>query len=231
MLERLKLIFTKSEPETVAGLKAARGELEAARAEAVAKLQAVQGEKNAALVEAIAADDDKERARLRKSLAAAQAEVDEISGALAGLDARIAAATAAENATDLQRRLHKTADLLEQREQMASKMQMLVKELAVTFQKMDALRAEAIAMHPNGRNRARTMGEFSQTDQALAAAIGRHMLVASGGLIGDPQCLGVFTLGEMRQRLESIPETVARSNRQFLGSTNEEARHAEPAAA
>lgn len=83
MLERLKLIFSKSEPETSASLLLAREELEGARVAAVEELRRAQMKKNSLLVEAVASGDTKTRAAVRKSLAELQAEVDELTGALA----------------------------------------------------------------------------------------------------------------------------------------------------
>ena len=191
MLERLKLIFTKVEPETVAGLMAARSELEAARAEAVAKLQAVQGEKNAALVEAIAADDDKERARLRKSLAAAQAEVDEISGALAGLDARIEQARRAEAEQEAQRTRAERARLAAEREQAAADMQRSIEALADAFTRFDRLSRKV-----EGITTRRTIEHRGILDFDLVVAVSEQLQCRTAGRLGDPTVLRTYTLGE-----------------------------------
>lgn len=208
MLERLKLIFTKAEPETVAGLMAARGELEAARAGAVAELRRVQAAKNAALVEAIAADDDKARASVRKSLAAAQAEVDEITAALAGLDARIEKARAAEveQAADDERA--ERARLASEREQAAADMQRSLETLADAFRRFDALGRKI-----EGRVSRRVV-MAKEADFDLIEGIAAQLACRTGGRLGDMNSLRGYTLHEFQRAglLVDLPELVKRQN-------------------
>lgn len=208
MLERLKLIFTKAEPETVAGLMAARGELEAARAGAVAELRRVQAAKNAALVEAIAADDDKARASVRKSLAAAQAEVDEITAALAGLDARIekARAAEAEQAADDERA--ERARLASEREQAAADMQRSLETLADAFRRFDALGRKI-----EGRVSRRVV-MAKEADFDLIEGIAAQLACRTGGRLGDMNSLRGYTLHEFQRAglLVDLPELVKRQN-------------------
>lgn len=209
MLERLKLIFTRQEPETVASLTAARAELEAARADAEAELERIKREKNAALVEAIAADDEKERARLRKSLAAAQAEVDEIAAALAGLDARIEQARTAE-AEQAQAAEHaERARLAAERGQAAADMQHAIEALADAFRRCDALGRKV-----EGRIPRREMERLGINDFDLVAAVSEQLQCRTSQRLGDPRALRAYTPGEFQRAglLIDLPELAKRQH-------------------
>ena len=209
MLERLKLIFTRQEPETVAGLLLAREELEAARVAAVEELRRVQAEKNAALVEAIAADDDKARASLRKSLAAAQAELDEITGALVGLDARIEAARATEAGQAAAAVQAERARLAAEREQAASDMQRTLEALADAFRRFDRLGRKV-----EGTCSRREIERLGLGDFDLIAAIGAQLACRTGGRLGDMNTLRGYTIHEFQRAglLVDLPELAQRQN-------------------
>ena len=209
MLEKLRLIFSKAEPETSAGLLAAREELEAARVAAVEALRRVQAEKNAALVEAIAADDDKARASLRKSLAAAQAELDEITGALVGLDARIEAARATEAGQAAVEDAAQRAALARQREEAASAMQRSLESLADAFKRFDAL-----GRRIEGKLTRRHIEARGEIDFDLLANIGAQLACRTGGRLGDMNTLRGYTIGEFQARglLVDLPELAKRQN-------------------
>ncbi|MCL4723634.1 MAG: hypothetical protein KJZ90_05125 [Rhodocyclaceae bacterium] len=209
MLERLKLIFTRQEPETSAGLLLAREELEAARVAAVEALRRVQAEKNAALVEAIAADDDKARASLRKSLAAAQAELDEITGALAGLDARIEAARTTEAAQAAVEDAAQRAALARQREEAASAMQHALESLADAFKRFDAL-----GRRIEGTVTRREIERRAVADFDLQAAVSEQLQCRTAGRLGDPRVLRTYTLHEFQRAglLVDLPELAKRQN-------------------
>ncbi len=210
MLEKLRLIFTRQEPETVAGLTAARAELEAARDEALAELERIKAEKNAALVEAIAADDEKERARLRKSLAAAQAEVDEITAALAGLDARIEAARRAEAEQAAAAERGERARLAAEREQAAADMQRSIESLADAFRRFDTLGRKVEGM-AGGRRGIERRGEV---DFDLQAGIAAQLYCRTSGRLGDADALRGFTIHEFQRAglLIDLPELARRQN-------------------
>lgn len=222
MLERLKLIFTRQEPETSASLLLAREELEAARVAAVEELRRVQAEKNAALVEAIAADDDKARASLRKSLAAAQAELDEITGALVGLDARIEAARATEAAQAADTEQAERARLAAEREQAAADMQRTLEALADAFRRFDALGRKIEGKLTRRHIEARAVSDFD-----LVAAVSEQLQCRTAGRLGDPRVLRAFTLGEFQRAglLVDLPELAKRQNAR-LGLTAPEVREA-----
>ena len=209
MLERLKLIFTRQEPETVAGLLLAREELEAARVAAVEELRRVQAEKNAALVEAIAADDDKARASLRKSLAAAQAELDEITGALVGLDARIEAARATEAGQAAAAEQAERARLAAEREQAAADMQRSLESLADAFKRFDAL-----GRRIEGKLTRRHIEARGEIDFDLLANIGAQLACRTGGRLGDMNTLRGYTIHEFQRAglLVDLPELAQRQN-------------------
>ncbi len=209
MLEKLRLIFSKAEPETSAGLLAAREELEVARVAAVEELRRVQAEKNAALVEAIAADDDKARASLRKSLAAAQAELDEITGALVGLDARIEAARATEAGQAAVEDAAQRAALARQREEAAADMQHALEALADAFKRFDRL-----GRRIEGTVTRREIERRAVADFDLIAAVSEQLQCRTAGRLGDPRVLRAFTLGEFQQRnlLVDLPELAKRQN-------------------
>jgi len=209
MLEKLRLIFSKAEPETSAGLLAAREELEVARVAAVEELRRVQAEKNAALVEAIAADDDKARASLRKSLAAAQAELDEITGALVGLDARIEAARATEAGQAAVEDAAQRAALARQREEAASAMQRSLESLADAFKRFDAL-----GRRIEGKLTRRHIEARGEIDFDLLANIGAQLACRTGGRLGDMNTLRGYTIGEFQARglLVDLPELAKRQN-------------------
>ena len=209
MLEKLRLIFSKSEPETSASLLLAREELEAARVAAVEELRRVQAEKNAALVEAIAADDDKARASLRKSLAAAQAELDEITGALVGLDARIEAARATEAGQAAVEDAAQRAALARQREEAASAMQRSLESLADAFKRFDAL-----GRRIEGKLTRRHIEARGEIDFDLLANIGAQLACRTGGRLGDMNTLRGYTIGEFQARglLVDLPELAKRQN-------------------
>ncbi len=209
MLEKLRLIFSKSEPETSASLLLAREELEGARVAAVEELRRVQAEKNAALVEAIAADDDKARASLRKSLAAAQAELDEISGALVGLDARIEAARATEAGQAAAAEQAERARLAAEREQAAADMQRSLEALCAAFVRFDRL-----GRRIEGTVTRREIERRAVADFDLIAAVSEQLQCRTAGRLGDPRVLRAFTLGEFQQRnlLVDLPELAKRQN-------------------
>lgn len=209
MLEKLRLIFSKAEPETSASLLAAREELEAARVAAVEELRRVQAEKNAALVEAIAADDDKARASLRKSLAAAQAELDEITGALVGLDARIEAARATEAGQAAAAEQAERARLAAEREQAADDMQRSLESLADAFKRFDRLGRKVEGKLTRRHIEARAVSDFD-----LVAAVSEQLQCRTAGRLGDPRVLRAFTLHEFQQRglLVDLPEIARRQN-------------------
>lgn len=209
MLERLKLIFARQEPETVAGLMAAREDLDVARVAAVEELRRVQSEKNAALVEAIAAGDDKARASLRKSLAAAQAEVDEIVGALAGLDARIATARAAEAEQAAVTAKAERARLAAEREQAAVDMQRNLEGLADAFRRFDALGRKVEGISTRREIERLGLGDFD-----LIAAIGAQLACRTSGRLGDMNTLRGFSIGEYQARglLADLPDLAHRQH-------------------
>ena len=222
MLEKLRLIFSKAEPETSAGLLAAREELEVARVAAVEELRRVQAEKNAALVEAIAADDDKARASLRKSLAAAQAELDEITGALAGLDARIEQARTTEAAQAAVEDAAQRAALARQREEAASAMQHALENLAAAFARFDALGRRIEGKLTRRHIEARAVSDFD-----LVAAVSEQLQCRTAGRLGDPRVLRTFTLHEFQRAglLVDLPELAQRQNAR-LGLIAPEVREA-----
>lgn len=209
MLEKLKLIFSKSEPETSAGLLLAREELEAARVAAVEELRRVQAEKNAALVEAIAADDDKARASLRKSLAAAQAELDEITGALVGLDARIEAARATEAAQAADTEQAERARLAAEREQAAADMQRSLEALCAAFVRFDRLGRKVEGTVTRREIERRAVADFD-----LVAAVSEQLQCRTAGRLGDPRVLRTYTLHEFQRAglLVDLPELAKRQN-------------------
>jgi len=209
MLERLKLIFTRQEPETSASLLLAREELEAARVAAVEELRRVQAAKNAALVEAIAADDDKARASLRKSLAAAQAELDEITGALVGLDARIEAARATEAAQAADTEQAERARLAAEREQAAADMQRSLEALCAAFVRFDRLGRKLEGSVTRREIERRAVADFD-----LQAAIDAQLVCRTGGRLGNRNVLRSYTIGEYQQRglLVDLPELAKRQN-------------------
>ena len=222
MLERLKLIFTRQEPETSAGLLAAREELEVARVAAVEELRRAQIEKNSLLVEAIAADDDKARASLRKSLAAAQAELDEITGALVGLDARIEAARATEAGQAAAAEQAEHARLAAEREQAAADMQRSLEALCAAFVRFDRL-----GRRIEGTVTRREIERRAVADFDLIAAVSEQLQCRTAGRLGDPRVLRAFTLGEFQQRnlLVDLPELAKRQNAR-LGLIAPEVREA-----
>ena len=222
MLERLKLIFTRQEPETSAGLLAAREELEVARVAAVEELRRAQIEKNSLLVEAIAADDDKARASLRKSLAAAQAELDEITGALVGLDARIEAARATEAGQAAAAEQAEHARLAAEREQAAADMQRSLEALCAAFVRFDRLGRKIEGTVTRREIERRAVADFD-----LIAAVSEQLQCRTAGRLGDPRVLRAFTLGEFQQRnlLVDLPELAKRQNAR-LGLIAPEVREA-----
>lgn len=222
MLERLKLIFTRQEPETSASLLLAREELEAARVAAVEALRRAQVEKNGLLVEAIAADDDKARASLRKSLAAAQAELDEITGALVGLDARIEAARATEAGQAAAAEQAERARLAAEREQAAADMQRSLEALADAFRRFDALGRKVEGKLTRRHIEARAVSDFD-----LIAAVSEQLQCRTAGRLGDPRVLRTFTLHEFQRAglLVDLPELAKRQNAR-LGLTAHEVREA-----
>lgn len=222
MFERLKLIFTRQEPETSASLLLAREELEAARVAAVEELRRVQAAKNAALVEAIAADDDKARASLRKSLAAAQAELDEITGALVGLDARIEAARATEAAQAADTEQAERARLAAEREQAAADMQRSLEALCAAFVRFDRLGRKLEGSVTRREIERRAVADFD-----LQAAIDAQLVCRTGGRLGNRNVLRSYTIGEYQQRglLVDLPELAKRQNAR-LGLTAHEVREA-----
>lgn len=222
MLERLKLIFSKAEPETSASLLLAREELEAARVAAIEELRRVQAAKNAALVEAIAADDGKARASLRKSLAAAQAELDEITGALVGLDARIEAARATEAAQAADTEQAERARLAAEREQAAADMQRSLEALCAAFVRFDRLGRKLEGSVTRREIERRAVADFD-----LQAAIDAQLVCRTGGRLGNRNVLRSYTIGEYQQRglLVDLPELAKRQNAR-LGLTAHEVREA-----
>ena len=211
MLERLKLIFTRQEPETSAGLLLAREELEAARVAAVEALRKAQVEKNGLLVEAVAAGDARTRAAVRKSLAELQAEIDELGGALAGLDARIEKARIAEAAQAAVEDAAQRAALARQREEAASAMQRHLE----AFTKAYAEFFEA------GRRIEAKLGtrairiRLQDGDFYMRAEIQQYLTCRSpANLIGDTAMLGGYTVGEFLRdgRLIDLQEHTRRQN-------------------
>ncbi len=208
MLEKLRLIFSKSEPETSASLLAARGELEAARAEAIEALRKAQVEKNSLLIEAVASGDTKTRASLRKQLAEMQGEVDELGAALAGLDARIerARAAEAEQAADDERA--ERARLASEREQAAADLQRTLEGLADAFRRFDALGRKV-----EGRVSRRAV-MVKEADFDLIEGIAAQLACRTGGRLGDMNSLRGYTLHEFQRAglLVDLPELVKRQN-------------------
>lgn len=191
MLEKLRLIFTKVEPETVAGLMAARSELEAARAEAVEALRKAQIEKNNLLVEAVAGGDTKTRTAVRKQLAELQGEVDELGSALAGLDTRIEQARRAEAEQEAQRTRAERARLAAEREQAAADMQRSIEALADAFTRFDRLSRKV-----EGITTRRTIEHRGILDFDLVVAVSEQLQCRTAGRLGDPRVLRTYTLGE-----------------------------------
>lgn len=191
MLDKLRLIFSKSEPETSASLLAARGELEAARAEAIEALRKAQVEKNSLLIEAVASGDTKTRASLRKQLAEMQGGVDELGAALAGLDARIerARAAEAEQAADDERA--ERARLASEREQAAVDLQRSIEALADAFTRFDRLSRKV-----EGITTRRTIEHRGILDFDLVVAVSEQLQCRTAGRLGDPRVLRTYTLGE-----------------------------------
>lgn len=194
MLEKLKLIFTRQEPETSASLLLAREELEAARVAAVEALRRAQIEKNSLLVEAVAAGDTKTRAAVRKSLAELQAEVDELGGALAGLDTRIEQARRAEAEQEAQRTRAERASLAAEREQAAADMQRSIEALADGFARFDRLSRKV-----EGITTRRTIEHRGILDFDLVAAVSEQLQCRTGGRLGDPKALRTYTRGEFER--------------------------------
>lgn len=209
MLERLKLIFSKSEPETSASLLAARGELEAARAEAIEALRKAQVEKNSLLVEAVASGDTKTRASLRKQLAELQGEVDELGAAMAGLDARIEKARAAEVEQADATAKAERARLADERAQAASDMQRAIEALCDSFKRFDSLGRKV-----EGITTRRELERLGIGDFDLIAAIGAQLVCRTSGRLGDMNVLRGYTVGEYQARglLVDLPELVKRQN-------------------
>lgn len=211
----LKLIRNEQLP--AARLRAAVEALAAEHAEAERRLEAA----NEQMVQAAVAlgegrpDADKLADDARAEQLKARERLEELDAMQTAIATQIEATEAQDAAADRQQRLGTAATLLAEREALAGELQRHLEKAAALFAKIDALRAEAIGAHPEGRARARAMGEFLATDRALAAAVSQVLQVHSGGLIGDPRCLGGWSLVEMRQRLQPIAETVARVNRQF----------------
>lgn len=222
MLERLKLIFSKSEPETSASLLLAREELEGARVAAVEELRRAQIEKNSLLVEAVASGDTKTRAAVRKSLAELQAEVDELTGALAGLEQRIEAARIAEAAQAAVEDAAQRAALARQREEAASAMQRSLESLADAFKRFDAL-----GRGIEGTVTRREIERRAVADFDLIAAVSEQLQCRTAGRLGDPRVLRTYTLHEFQQRglLVDLPELAKRQNAR-LGLIAPEVREA-----
>lgn len=211
MLEKLRLIFSKSEPETVAGLLAAREELEAARVAAVEELRRAQIEKNSLLVAAVAAGDTKTRTAVRKSLAELQAEVDELTGALAGLEQRIEAARIAEAAQAAVEDAAQRAALARQREEAASAMQRhleaFTKAYAEFFEAGQRIEAKLGTRAIRSR--------LQDGDFYMRAEIQQYLTCRSpANLIGDTAMLGGYTVGEFLRdgRLIDLQEHTRRQN-------------------
>ncbi|GIK45983.1 MAG: hypothetical protein BroJett012_18860 [Betaproteobacteria bacterium] len=209
MLEKLRLIFSKSEPETVAGLLAARAELEAARAEAIEALRRAQIEKNGLLVEAVAAGDAKTRTAVRKSLAELQAEVDELGGALAGLDTRIEQARTAEAGQAAAAVQAERARLATERGQAASDMQHALEALCAAFVRFDRLGRKIEAAVTRREIERLGLGDFD-----LIAAIGAQLACRTGGRLGDMNTLRGYTIHEFQRAglLVDLPELARRQN-------------------
>ena len=209
MLEKLRLIFSKAEPETSASLLAARSELETARAEAIEALRRAQIEKNSLLVEAVASGDTKTRSAVRKSLAELQAEIDELGGALAGLDARIEQARTTEAAQAAVEDAAQRAALARQREEAASAMQRSLESLADAFKRFDAL-----GRRIEGKLTRRHIEARGEIDFDLLANIGAQLACRTGGRLGDMNTLRGYTIGEFQARglLVDLPELAKRQN-------------------
>jgi len=211
MLERLKLIFSKSEPETSASLLLAREELEGARVAAVEELRRAQIEKNSLLVEAVASGDTKTRAAVRKSLAELQAEVDELTGALAGLEQRIEAARIAEAAQAAVEDAAQRAALARQREEAASAMQRHLEAFTKAYAEFfeAGQRIEAKLGTRAIRNR------LQDGDFYMRAEIQQYLTCRSpANLLGDAAMLGGYTVGEFLRdgRLIDLQEHTRRQN-------------------
>jgi hypothetical protein len=211
MLEKLRLIFSKSEPETSAGLLLAREELEAARVAAIEALRRAQVEKNGLLVEAVASGDTKTRAAVRKSLAELQAEVDELGGALAGLDTRIEQARTAEAAQAAVEDAAQRAALARQREEAASAMQRhleaFTKAYAEFFEAGQRIEAKLGTRAIRSR--------LQDGDFYMRAEIQQYLTCRSpANLIGDTAMLGGYTVGEFLRdgRLIDLQEHARRQN-------------------
>lgn len=222
MLEKLKLIFSKAEPETSASLLLAREELEAARVAAIEALRRAQIEKNDLLIAAIAADDGKARASLRKSLAELQAEVDELGGALAGLEQRIEKARATEAGQAAAAEQAERARLAAEREQAAADMQRSLEALADAFRRFDALGRKI-----EGGLTRRHIEARGEIDFDLLANIGAQLACRTGGRLGDMNTLRGYTIGEFQARglLVDLPELAKRQNAR-LGLTAPAVREA-----
>jgi len=222
MLEKLRLIFSKAEPETSASLLLAREELEGARVAAVEELRKAQIEKNGLLVEAVAAGDTKTRTAVRKSLAELQAEVDELGGALVGLDARIEAARATEAAQAAAAEQAERARLAAEREQAAADMQRSLESLADAFRRFDALGRTVEGKLTRRHIEARAVSDFD-----LIAAVSEQLQCRTAGRLGDPRVLRTFTLHEFQRAglLVDLPELAKRQNAR-LGLTAPEVREA-----
>lgn len=222
MLKKLRLIFSKSEPETVAGLLLAREELEAARVAAIEALRRAQTEKNFLLVEAVASGDTKTRAAVRKSLAELQAEVDELGGALAGLEQRIEAARIAEAAQAAAAVQAERARLAAEREQAAADMQRSLEALCAAFVRFDRLGRKLEGSVTRREIERRAVADFD-----LQAAIDAQLVCRTGGRLGNRNVLRSYTIGEYQQRglLVDLPELAKRQNAR-LGLTAHEVREA-----
>ena len=211
MLEKLRLIFSKSEPETVAGLLAAREELEAARVAAVEELRRAQIEKNSLLVAAVAAGDTKTRTAVRKSLAELQAEVDELTGALAGLEQRIEAARIAEAAQAAVEDAAQRAALARQREEAASAMQRHLEAFTKAYAEFFEAGRRIEAKLGTRAIRSR----LQDGDFYMRAEIQQYLTCRSpANLIGDTAMLGGYTVGEFLRdgRLIDLQEHTRRQN-------------------
>ncbi len=209
MLERLKLIFTRQEPETSASLLLAREELESARIAAIEALRRAQVEKNGLLVEAVASGDTKTRAAVRKSLAELQAEVDELGGALVGLDARIEAARATEAGQAAAAVQAERARLAAEREQAAADMQRTLEALADAFRRFDRLGRKI-----EGTCSRREIERLGLGDIDLIAAVGAQLACRTGGRLGDMNTLRGYTIHEFQRAglLVDLPELAQRQN-------------------
>lgn len=209
MLEKLRLIFSKSEPETSASLLLAREELEGARGAAIEALRRAQIEKNSLLVEAVAAGDTKTRAAVRKSLAELQAEVDELGGALAGLEQRIVTARAAEAEQAAAAEQAERARLAAEREQAAADMHRAVEALADAFKRFDAL-----GRRIEGKLTRRHIEARGEIDFDLLANIGAQLACRTGGRLGDMNTLRGYTIHEFQRAglLVDLPELANRQN-------------------